>query len=230
MIKHIKGSLPLILGITIGIIFAMIFSPEPVKSQISQEPEEVLTFQTTGSVEMTTSTTTQEVISTEPTSLPTTTPTTEEVIKPDNLPISDKFRSHVSEVCQLYNFDENLIYQIIYHESRFQSNADNGLCQGLMQVNKNYIKHYANINDGVYDISDDYDVFDPYDNVILGVRVLDDWRRMGKDSGYNKLVDWLSFYNQGWSYKSSKSQRYAKAVLNTDLSKIDFSNYKIVGD
>lgn len=146
-----------------------------------------------------------------------------------NIPMTKELKLHIKEMCKFYNFEEKLVYQIIYRESRYDPYADNGLCQGLMQLNKNYVNDYATMDDGAYEISEDYNVFDPYVNVVLGLRCLSDWRRMGSSQGYTDLYDWLSFYNMGWSYKNKGSNGYAEMVLNTDLETIDFSNYKIVG-
>lgn len=147
-----------------------------------------------------------------------------------NLPVTQDFKSHVHNVAEYYGFDEKLIYQIIYRESSFNPDSDNGLCQGLMQINKNYLSHYASMHDNYsYLFSAEWSVFDPYVNVVLGCRVLADWRKMATSSGYNTITDWLSFYNQGWAYKSTSNTNYARRVMNTLLESIDFSNTHIVG-
>lgn len=148
----------------------------------------------------------------------------------NNLPVSQKLKEHIKKVCEYYDFDEYIVYNIIYYESRFNPFSDNGLCKGLMQCNKNYYDNYAKTQDkmSVY-ITENYDVFNPYVNIILGVRCLSDWRRMGTSLGYNKLYDWLAFYNMGWSYRKYGSNGYAEKIINTNLNTYDFSNYDIIG-
>lgn len=155
---------------------------------------------------------------------------TEESFEFDYIPLSDDLKRHVREMCEFYNFEEELIYQIIYVESKFNPDASSGLCNGLMQVSPVYSDHYADIDDGCpYEISsDNYDIYDPYDNIVLGLRCLSDWRSMGTNKGYSDISDWLSFYNMGWGYMSYGPNGYAEKVLSTDLSSIDFSTYKIV--
>lgn len=145
------------------------------------------------------------------------------------IPMTSELKQHIKDLCEFYDFDEKLIYQIIYHESRYDPNADNGLCQGLMQVNSHYVDHYAKVDDGFYDIPENYNVFDPYINTILGVRILDDWRRQGSQLGYTDVSDWLGFYNMGYSYQTYGSNGYPETILSTDLESIDFSNYEIIG-
>ena len=149
----------------------------------------------------------------------------------DFIPMSQSLKDHVEEVSAFYGFDEELIYQIIYIESRFDPEARNGACVGLMQVNTKYSKAYLTLNDGLpfeTQINENSDVYDPYVNIVVGIRVLDDWRKMGSERGFYELNDWLCFYNMGWNYKKKGSNGYDKLVLETDLYSIDFSRYKIV--
>lgn len=147
----------------------------------------------------------------------------------DYIPMSQSLRDHVKLVSSFYGFDEELIYQIIYIESRFNPSSDNGTCVGLMQVHTGYSKEYLKINDGLpFEVNENSDVYDPYVNIVVGIRVLNDWRRMGSGRGFKELNDWLCYYNMGWKYEDCGSNGYDQVVLGTDLSSIDFSRYKIV--
>lgn len=142
------------------------------------------------------------------------------------IPMSKDLRNFVKKTAEFYGFEEKLIYQIIYNESRYRPDADNGLCVGLMQVNKNYVKHYLTLEDG-YDFKTDLtsDIKDPRVNIVLGCRILKDWSRMTNNSD---VYDLLGYYNMGWNYSKRGSNGYNEKVLKTDLSTIDFSNYEII--
>lgn len=173
------------------------------------------------------STTTQEVKVTESTSSEVAEESGEDTAF-YYIPLSKELKKHVKEVSAYYNFDEKLIYQIIWVESRYQVNADNGTSVGLMQINKTYASHYLTWSDDCpYQISKDSDIMNPYVNIVLGCRVLSDWRRMTK-VGNEQINDLLCYYNMGWSYDKYGSNGYDKKVLETDLESIDFSKYKII--
>lgn len=149
-----------------------------------------------------------------------------------NLPVTQEFKDFVVWVSAYYGFEEELIYQIMFRESSFNPKSDNGLCQGLMQVNKNYVDEYAAVGDEFCHLfSGEWDVYDPYINVVLGCRVLFDWRQMTEPMGYTELTDWLAFYNRGWKYKEDNVTTYAEWVQSCDLASIDFSYLegKLVG-
>lgn len=245
MKKIFKNSIPFISGILLAILISIPLSPGEVsfdsEDYSTNCPGRVLSSQdlelTKTSYEESSSSITESSVlsesnsqSLQETSLESYESTTTDLhTEFTNIPMTKELKLHIKEMCKFYNFEEELVYQIIYRESRYDPYADNGLCQGLMQLNKNYVNDYATMDDGAYEISEDYDVFDPYTNVVLGLRCLSDWRRMGTSQGYTDLYDWLSFYNMGWSYKNKGSNGYAEMVLNTDLETIDFSNYKIIG-
>lgn len=150
--------------------------------------------------------------------------------KYSNIPMTDDLKLHIRNVCKLYDFDEDIIYKIIYHESRYHQYSDNGICKGLMQVHSRYSDYYAKQSDGVYNISSNYDIYDPYTNILLGIRCLSEWRETAISYGYTDIKDWLSFYNMGWSYMTYGSNGYAEKILNTDLESLTFSSYKIIGN
>lgn len=145
------------------------------------------------------------------------------------IPMSQSLKDHVELVSSFYGFSEELIYQIIYRESGFNPKASNGRCVGLMQVHTDYSNYYLSIDDGLpFEISENSDIYDPYVNIVVGVRVLSDWRRMGSQRGFDKLNDWLCYYNMGWIYEDHGSNGYDSIVLTTDLESIDFSRHKII--
>lgn len=143
----------------------------------------------------------------------------------DYIPMTDDLKLHIKRLCDYYNFEPRAIYQLIYSESRYVTTADNGICRGLMQLM--YIEgpsdYFSQMKD-VYDVPRDYDLFDPYINTTLGIRVLNEWRRVSDES--STMSDWINSY--GWGY-DSEGCTYGDYVLSIDLESIDFSSYEIVG-
>lgn len=255
MKKFIIDSIPLIAGITIALIVATLFTGsyknnkdstsileddihqiEYSLSEDAMSPSDELTYEDTMSSDKLTSS--DDFVSSETISEETESEPTEEISQDsppiavdefDYIPMSQSLKDHVKLVSSFYGFDEELIYQIIYIESRFNPTARNGICVGLMQVNTKYSPEYLKINDGLpFEVNENSDVYDPYVNIVVGIRVLDDWRRMGSGRGFKELNDWLCYYNMGWRYEDHGSNGYDQLVLRTDLSSIDFSRYKIV--
>lgn len=57
--------------------------------------------------------------------------------------ISPELDQAVEDACELYNLDPSMVYAVAYTESRFVPDADNGLCYGLMQLNRNYAETFC---------------------------------------------------------------------------------------
>lgn len=143
----------------------------------------------------------------------------------DYIPMTDDLKLHIKRLCDYYNFEPRAIYQLIYSESRYTTTADNGICRGLMQLM--YIEgpsDYFSQMEDVYNVPRDYDLFDPYINTTLGIRVLSEWRRVSDES--STMSDWINSY--GWGY-DSEGVTYGDYVLSIDLESIDFSSYEVIG-
>lgn len=55
-----------------------------------------------------------------------------------DIPLSPELQSVLQEACDAYQVPECLVLGLIEVESRFQVEADNGQCYGLMQLNRDY--------------------------------------------------------------------------------------------
>lgn len=58
--------------------------------------------------------------------------------QPTVLGLPEELEAHIDDAAALYGLDPVLVRAVIYVESRGQVDADNGLCYGLMQLNKKY--------------------------------------------------------------------------------------------
>lgn len=96
----------------------------------------------------------------------------EEVIEPnidlrDNVPFDANLQKHVLDVCAEYGVDPALVYAVIERESHFDPNAVGtaSYTLGLMQVDPYWNRdRMAELNC--------YDLFDPYQNIRVGVHLL----------------------------------------------------------
>ena len=126
-----------------------------------------------------------------------------------DIPLSEDLQDHIFELCEERDIDPELVIAVIWRESRFKAKAvgDNGNSLGLMQIQPRW--HSERM-----DRLDCPDLLDPYQNITVGIDILDDLF----DSG--KSVEWvLMAYNGGRSYanrnvKAGKISSYAKNVLN----------------
>lgn len=151
--------------------------------------------------------------------------TTEENDEFEYVPMSPEIRSFVREMCKFYDFDEEMIYQMIYVESRFHVDAgQDHACKGLMQVSEKYANEYAKQNNDLYEIPEDYDIYDPKTNITLGMRFLDYFRNYCEKRGLDGKVDALNLYNRGWSYLKDHNHFYSDLVLGLSLATTDLSD------
>lgn len=151
----------------------------------------------------------------------------EEVAHP-NLPVTTHFYHFVEEVEEYYGAPKDLFFKMIYCESLFRVDAaSSAQCYGLMQIMEKYAAHFASFEDkfsGVF--AKGLDLFNPYQNVVLGGRVYADWIRM---TGITDPTDILGFYNKGWSYAETHNRDYSEKVLGIDLDSLDFKGWEIIG-
>lgn len=79
--------------------------------------------------------------------------------------ISDKFLPYINTVCEKYCICPELVMAIIEHESGGRTDAINGDCKGLMQINEPY--HLDRLQRlGATDL------YNPYENILVGVDYL----------------------------------------------------------
>ena len=115
--------------------------------------------------------------------------------------------SYADEIATSYEVDPALIKSIIWHESRYNPNATNGNCLGLMQVSTKW--HWARASKlGVTDF------YDSYGNILLGTDYISELFDLYQDP---RLV--LMMYNMKTEtamrlYKEGRTSDYAKSVLS----------------
>lgn len=130
----------------------------------------------------------------------------------------------IKEVCRVYNFDDKLIYQIAYCESKFniENNIKGLSCKGLLAVSTKYAPSYIKKNDQFdFLFENGVNVLDFKQNVVLGVRILSYWRWVCKLRNYNSISSVLECYNRGFNYfKNTTNKSYSKWVLNTNIEVI----------
>lgn len=141
-----------------------------------------------------------------------------------DVPLNIEIQLLIRNACNFYNFDERLIYQICYCESKFES--ENSLpknpCKGLMAVNVGYASAYLKLGDRFDSLFEEpFDPYDPKQNVVVGIRMLDYWRKVCSWRGYFDIKSILQCYNSGFKYfKKPKNFKYANWVLSTEISYI----------
>jgi hypothetical protein len=115
--------------------------------------------------------------------------------------------NYIEEICKQYkNVDPNLVKSIVYHESRYNPEAENGNCVGLMQVSTHWNADRA-ARLGVTNFKD------PYSNILIGVDFLSELFYKYEDPA---LV--LMLYNMKWKdafrlHANGVVSGYAKSVL-----------------
>ena len=118
-----------------------------------------------------------------------------------------KYATYIESVCDQYDdIDRYTIISMIETESWFTPSAKNGSHYGLMQVSSKW--HKTRMKElGCTDL------YDPYENIQVGVDVLADCLELSE----NDMTFALMIYNQG--YKSAKAQ-YGKSGASTYASTI----------
>lgn len=147
--------------------------------------------------------TTQKPVTTTKKPVTTTVPETTEAVEPTptnryfDVPLSHDLQDHIFRLCNQYGVSPALVIAIIEKESGFNPDAVNynGTCFGLMQVYKNcHTQRMYRL--GVIDL------FNPYQNVIVGIDILAELYSSG-----NSTYWVLTQYSGG-------STSYANSVMN----------------
>ena len=124
------------------------------------------------------------------------------------LGLPQELEAHIDAAADFYGLDPVLVRAVIYVESRGQVDADNGLCYGLMQLNKKYADTFMQ-GAGVENITD------PENNVLGGCWWLAEM--LAYTGGQETLA--LMCYNMGCSgaqdywHDGVYSTAYTRAVL-----------------
>ena len=97
-----------------------------------------------------------------------------------DIPLSEELQQYIWELANKNEISYELVLAVMYLESRFDIGAvnrnNNGTKdKGIMQINSAYKEYHAK-NAGI----EDFNIFDPYDNIKVGINVLvterDYWR------------------------------------------------------
>lgn len=138
----------------------------------------------------------------------------EEISIPDtgvvyyDVPISESDQDFIREICESYDFDEELIYKIMNAESSFNPKAVSSTNDhGIMQLNERWYSSYLNIEDGFeYIYKDGFDIYNVKHNVLIAIRELDYWRGVCNSRGYYSTQSMLECYNRGFGYFDNTSR------------------------
>lgn len=115
--------------------------------------------------------------------------TVETVTYREDIPMSAEHQAALYEACEANNVPLELALGLIYTESRFQADADNGTSYGLCQLNRDYFP----------------DGLSPEDNIRAGMEYLG-----ALLDQYDTVEAALTAYNAG---SDTGSRVYANAVL-----------------
>lgn len=111
-----------------------------------------------------------------------------------SVPLDEDLQDHIFALCESRGIDPAIVIAMIGKESTYNKDAvgDSGNSQGLMQIQPRF--HMARIEKlGVTNL------FDPYQNVEVGIDLLDELYSKGKS------IEWtLMAYNGGASYANEK--------------------------
>ena len=128
----------------------------------------------------------------------------------EDIPLPEEFQTYINKVAKSYEIDPVIVFSIIEKESDYDTTAigDDGDSEGLMQVQrKHHEERMARL--GVTDL------FDPYENVLVGVDYLSELL-----TKYGDMEMALIAYNAGatganedYFSKGVYSNGYSQAVL-----------------
>lgn len=109
------------------------------------------------------------------------------------------------EICDGHNISPELVQAIIWRESRYDADAVNSSCKGLMQINepchRDRMKKLGVTN-----------LYNPYDNVKVGVDYLAELFTRYEDTAY-VLDVYSGNRSAGANFKSGVVSKYAKGIM-----------------
>jgi len=136
-----------------------------------------------------------------------------------DVPISDEDQEFIAMVCEYYDFEPVLVYQIMKVESDYNPNCVSSTNDhGIMQLNARWYKEYLNQQDDMSVYLEDFDIYDIRQNVIVALRELCYWRDICANKGYYGVKSMLESYNKGFNYfKNPDYTPYANKVLAVNI-------------
>lgn len=178
----------------------------------TQEPTEL-----TAATEPPTEATEPPTVETEPPNVETeateetTLPPTEPPIVLYEVPLEEDLQLHIIQLCENYGIDPAIVMAMIWKESRFHAGSvgDNGNSFGLMQIQPRW-------HSGLMAQLGCTDLFDPYQNVTVGITILSN--HANRYDGEIGMA--LTAYNAGASgankhyfSKGIYASKYAQSVM-----------------
>lgn len=126
--------------------------------------------------------------------------------------ISEVYYPYIVEVCEEYNIKPELIASIIWHESRWNENATNGDCIGLMQINPKWQTERMK-RLGVSSL------LDGQANILVGVDYISELMHENDD-----LYLVLMKYNmhRTTAYKNFNNGNYSEYAINVSETVMEF--------
>lgn len=118
--------------------------------------------------------------------------------------IEGEYVPFIKEACEKYNVSPYLVAAIIWTESRWQADASNGTCIGLMQVSEKWHKQRM-IDNNVTDL------YDPEGNILVGTEYLSELMHK-----YTEPALCLMVYNG----TSKAEQKYADGIVSAYAKKV----------
>lgn len=119
----------------------------------------------------------------------------------------DTIKEYVSEISKKYGMPEALINSIIWHESRFNPNATNGGCVGLMQICTRWHGPRAQ-RLGVTNF------YDPYGSILIGVDYIHElYKNNGNDYGLALMLYNMDHKSAYELHRNGQLSKYATSVL-----------------
>ena len=131
------------------------------------------------------------------------------------VPLSLDEQDLLFTMCTRYNLDVDMVLGVMYVESKFDTQAKNNKCLGIMQVNEMYYNHWLESDS---DLVNQYKTigstqYDYYLNTIAGCRALYEWRTICIGKKLGGINDMLGAYNGGYDYLAHPTSEYADKVF-----------------
>ena len=132
-----------------------------------------------------------------------------ESIIDEDLPLEPEIQMQIKEICERKHISYELVLAIMEKESRFNAEAENGACKGVMQLNTNY-----------HDINNPFDVIE---NVEVGTDYLLTLFEQNEDVCW--VLDTYNGRNADYNYEHGIVSSYAKTILERS-EELERSHYK----
>lgn len=148
-----------------------------------------------------------------------------------NIPLSPELQIYTYDLCSEYGLNYELVLSVMKLESNFNINAvsknKKSTDLGLMQINNLYADFYADLA-GLKK----YDVFNPYDNIKMGIAGLAHYKRYWQNKGlegekltkamllsYNRGINGAKKYIKKYGYDHAYTRIIFKNAENIVLNK-----------